>query len=72
VVISKKVTKSAVKRNLGRRRVYEYIRPRINEFDTIRDVVIIITSCEILSIKNQELTYILDKLLKQSKIINKL
>lgn len=71
VVISKKVAKSAVMRNLVRRRVYEYIRLKINEFDTVRDVVIIITSIEIISLPHQELTDKLDQLFIQANIIRK-
>lgn len=70
VVIGKKIAKSAVKRNLARRRVYEYIRPKINEFDTIRDVVIVITSVELLSLKSADLTKQLDQLFLQSGILN--
>ena len=71
VVIGKKVVKSAVKRNLARRRVYEYIRPKIDQFDTVRDVVIIITSSELISLPYKELSSQLEQLLQQSGIISK-
>lgn len=70
VVVGRKVIKSAVKRNLIRRRVYEYIRPKISQFTSPNDVVIIITSIEILSMSYKDIANQLDQLLGQAKIIN--
>lgn len=69
VVVGRKVIKSAVKRNLVRRRVYEYIRPKISQFTSLNDVVIIITSIEILSISHKDMADQIDQLLDQLKII---
>ncbi len=69
VVVSKKIYKSAVRRNLIRRRVYEYLRPLINQFDQIRDVVIIITNKEFISLSHQELLTQFDQVLDQAGIV---
>lgn len=71
VVISKKVAKSAVKRNLVRRRIYNYIQQKINIFDGIRDVVITVTSVELLSMNHKELTDLMDQLFDQMGIFSK-
>ena len=71
VVIGKKVVKSAVRRNLARRRVYEYIRPKIADFTNIYDVVITITSSALLSVTHAELAAQLNQLLIQAQIIKK-
>lgn len=71
VVIGKKVVKSAVKRNQARRKVYEYIRPKMELFDQVRDVVIIIASSELISLPHDQLSSQLDQLLQQSGIISK-
>lgn len=70
VVVGKKVIKSAVKRNLMRRRVYEYIRPRILSIKTAHDIVIIVTSVELLSASPAEMTAQLDQVFSQTKIFN--
>ncbi len=71
VVIGKKVVKSAVRRNLARRRVYEIIRPKIADFTAVCDVVITITSSELLSLTHTELADQLGHLLAQAQIIKK-
>ena len=65
VVVGKKVIKNAVYRNRIRRRIYEYIRLKLDSFDTNLDIVIIVTSGELLTISHSELTEQLDKLFSQ-------
>jgi ribonuclease P protein component len=49
VVVSKKVMKSAVRRNKIRRRIYEYLRLNAPRLATSQDIVIIVTSSEFLT-----------------------
>ncbi len=56
VVVSKKVLKSAVGRNRIRRRIYEHIRPLLEKIDGNYDIVIIVTSTEVMSLPSKELT----------------
>ncbi len=65
IVVSKKVIKNAVYRNRVRRRLYEYIRPKIVEFDNNLDIVVIVTSGEMLTISHLELIEQLDKMFVQ-------
>jgi len=65
VVVSKKVIKNAVYRNRIRRRIYEYIRPILNEFENNLDIAIIVTSGETLTISHQELNSQMDKMFSQ-------
>lgn len=69
VVVSKKVLKSAVKRNMIRRRIYEYIRQNLKSFDIVRDVVIIIASSELLSLSHKDMSDQLNQLFKQAGIL---
>ncbi len=55
VVVSKKIHKSAVKRNRIRRRVYEIARPLLNDAPAV-DVVISVYSAEVLTASHDELT----------------
>jgi ribonuclease P protein component len=55
VVISKKVLKSAVGRNRIRRRVYEALRHEIERIDPLYDIVVIVTSAELLTLDSPEL-----------------
>ncbi len=68
VVVSKKVMKSAVRRNRIRRRIYEYIRLRLPEISGIYDMSFIVTSGELLSIEHSELTNQIDQLIDQAGI----
>lgn len=69
VVISKKIIKSAVRRNRVRRRVYEYLRSRLDKLNNIYDIVIIVSSSDLLVISHNELTDQLDQLFDQAGII---
>jgi ribonuclease P protein component len=66
VVVSKKVFKSAVKRNHIRRRVYEIARPFVSNSDRAIDAVISVNSPEILTASHEALTLQLLPLLHQA------
>ena len=70
VVISKKVLKSAVGRNRIRRRIYEYIRPKLLQFNNIYDIVIIVSSAEMLNIEHSDMVEQLDQIIDQAGLIN--
>ena len=55
VVISKKTLKSAVRRNLVRRRIYAIIRDEIKKFDKSYDLALIVSSAEVLSLSHRDL-----------------
>ena len=55
VVVSKKVIKSAVKRNRIRRRLYEVVRLEFSKINPQTDLVFIVVSSEVLVVPNQEL-----------------
>lgn len=71
VVVGKKVIKSAVKRNLIRRRVYEYVRLQISQFTKIFDVVIIISSSELMTMPHKDMVDMFDQLFSNVGIIKK-
>lgn len=71
VIISKKTLKSAVKRNLIRRRFYEYLRLQLPKINNIYDLAIIISSSEALQLSYRDLSSQVDELLKQAQIIKK-
>lgn len=68
VIISKKVFKSAVKRNRARRRTFEILRELLPE-TTRYDLAITIFSPEIIDATHNELKKQLTDLLKKAKII---
>ena len=69
VVISKKILKSAVRRNRIRRRIYEYIRVELPNLNGIYDIVVIITSNELLSMSFDDISKQLNQLFIQSNIL---
>jgi len=69
VVISKKVLKSAVKRNKVRRRLYELIRYQLPNLNGVYDIVVIISSGEILSITHIDLSEQLLQIFRQAEIL---
>ncbi|NTW61869.1 ribonuclease P protein component [Candidatus Saccharibacteria bacterium] len=71
VVVSKKVLKSAVRRNRIRRRIYEHIHPMIKSFSSVYDVVFIVSSAEIFAMGSSELSDQLDQVIGQSNICKK-
>jgi ribonuclease P protein component len=68
VVVSKKVLKSAVRRNRMRRRIYELIQKKSSSLNGVYDMVFIVTSAELLGTSHEELQAILDKLFQQAKV----
>lgn len=68
VVISKKVHKSAVGRNRARRRVYEIIRQELPQITRAHDVVVIISSAEIIAAPHEELYEQLTQLFRQTEL----
>lgn len=68
VVVSKKVLKSAVYRNRIRRRIYEYTRLQMPRFTQNFDIVIIVTSSELMTMPAGELAQQFDQLFEQSNL----
>jgi ribonuclease P protein component len=68
VVVSKKVLKSAVKRNRIRRRIYEYMRLSLPDFKVVHDIVVIVTSPEVYTLPAPELAEQMDQLLLQTEL----
>jgi ribonuclease P protein component len=66
VVVSKKVYKSAVKRNRIRRRIYEIIRLNIRPDSKSVDTVFNVYSPEVLDLPNEKLTDEVKNLLKSA------
>lgn len=69
VVVSKKVSKSAVTRNRIRRRLYEAFRQRENEFNGPYDMVMTVFHEQMADIPAEDLQKIVDEQLKQARII---
>lgn len=65
VVISKKVLKSAVRRNRIRRRIYEYIRTNIARMDGVFDIAIVVSSSELVSMPASDLSTMLNDLMTE-------
>ena len=68
VVVSKKVMKSAVRRNRIRRRLYEAIRAELPAVRPQTDIVFIITSPESLTVAPGELTALIQGALRQADL----
>lgn len=68
VVVSKKVMKSAVKRNRIRRRMYEAIRVQMPTLRADSDIVFIVTSPEILTASPDELAGVLRSCFTQADL----
>lgn len=66
VIVSKKVFKSAVKRNRIRRRIYEIIRPQLVNSDAVIDIAITVFSPEVFTAKSEELKMEILPLLKKA------
>ena len=67
-VVGKKVIKSAVSRNRIRRRIYEYVRLKMPQFDNNYDLVIIVSSSELMTMSPQDFATQMDQLLDQAKL----
>lgn len=68
VVISKKVHKSAVGRNRIRRRIYEILREPIASLEKSHDVVIIISSGDMLHLSPEQLNHEITSLLREADL----
>ena len=68
VVVSKKVLKSAVRRNRISRRVYEIIRLELPYLKNHQDVAIIIFSAEVLLMPHKDLKQVIKNILSQAKL----
>ncbi|MBQ9019768.1 ribonuclease P protein component [Candidatus Saccharibacteria bacterium] len=68
VVVSKKVTKSAVARNRIRRRIYEAIRHELNNYTIKNDCIFIVYSKDFATAPFPEITAAVHGLLQQTMI----
>jgi ribonuclease P protein component len=66
VIVSKKISKSAVKRNRMRRRVYEILREHFN-FEKPYDIAVTVFSDEVLTASYDELKEQLKKVISELK-----
>lgn len=66
VVISKKTLKSAVRRNLVRRRIYAILEKEISKLKDKYDIVFIVSSSEILSLSHEDLVTVITGLIKEA------
>src|SRR5690606_27164540 len=71
VVISKKVMKSAVKRNRIRRRLYETIRSELPRLNQQSDIVFIVTSAEVITTPALELQKLVQSCFSQADLYKK-
>lgn len=69
VVVSKKIHKSAVKRNRIRRRIYENIRPRLDAWKSPSEVVITVYQADLADMPQSELAQAIDDLLRRGKLL---
>lgn len=69
VVVSKKVSKSAVVRNRIRRRLYEAVRLEAPGMQTPHDMVITVFNEQVASLPAEDITKLVRAQLKQAKII---
>ncbi len=68
IVIGKKVVKSAVRRNLARRRIYEVVRQELPKLSGSYDVVITVFSSEILGVDHETLVNQIRQLFSHAQI----
>ncbi len=69
VIVSKKIFKSAVKRNRVRRRIYEIIRHHLEEIEKPYDVALTVFSGELLTMPIKELEKELVTLLAKESLL---
>jgi len=69
IVVSKKIFKSAVKRNRLRRRLYEAIRLQLDEIKPSYDIVLTVFSPELIVLPHETLTQQLKELLAKEALI---
>lgn len=68
-MVSKKVSKSAVKRNRIRRRLYEAVRRQKEWADTPQDMIFSVFSEQLAIVPSKEIDLLVNTLLRQAKII---
>ena len=68
IIVSKKVLKSAVKRNRVRRRLFEIVRHRLNSIPPSTDIVITVFSSEVLDMSHDKIDQELSSLLAQTAV----
>jgi ribonuclease P protein component len=68
VVVSRKIHKSAVKRNRIRRRIYEIVRPRLSDFKTPAELIITVYKPEVAELPATELQQAVDELLDKARL----
>lgn len=68
VVVSKKVTKTAVSRNKIRRRVYEALRENFEYIPLKRDYIFVVYSADVLTLPYPDLVKLLGELVAESKV----
>ncbi len=71
VVVSRKVHKSAVKRNRIRRRIYEVVRGRLPAMSYPAEVVITVYKPELAVVPSDELEHLVTQALKKARLIQK-
>lgn len=71
VVVSKKVSRSAVVRNRIRRRLYEIVRILSPEFDKPLDIVITVYGEQLATMPGEQLAKTISKLLMEAGLITK-
>ncbi len=70
VVVSKKIVKSAVKRNRMRRRLYEAIRLELPKVRKQSDIVFIVVSAEVLTASSNDLVSAVSQAFNQAGLYN--
>lgn len=68
VVVSRKIHKSAVKRNRIRRRIYELVRLRMPDFRVPTELVITVYKADVVDLSPAELAAALDELLAKARL----
>lgn len=68
VVVSKKIEKTAVKRNRIRRRVYETLRKNMELVPKKNDYIFVVNNKKIINIEQKELEKLLGSLIEESKV----
>lgn len=68
VVVSKKISKSAVKRNRIRRRLYEIVRLRLPEIDKPSEIVITVYQPDVIDLPTEKLSNIVDDAFKKALV----
>ena len=68
VVIGKKVLKSAVGRNRIRRRIYEILRLRLPNLNSVYDIVVFVNSAEVYKANHKDLKAQIDDVFERAGI----